>query len=59
VSDLASRLRERHWAKAVWSLIYDPDGDGCHYGDVEVCNQDGQKWPCFTEQMIRETKRES
>jgi hypothetical protein len=58
VSDRASLLRERHWAKPVYSLIYDADSDNVHYGDVEVCNQDGQKWPCFTEQTIRETEPE-
>jgi hypothetical protein len=52
VSDLASRLRERHWAKVVSSWCYDTQD----VRDFEVCNQDGQEWPCFTERMIRETR---
>jgi hypothetical protein len=53
VSELAERLRERHWVKIIESL------DDGHWHSYEICNQDGQEWPCFTERMIRETEQES
>jgi hypothetical protein len=49
-SVLAEKLRQRHWKKAVESW----DEDEQDFIEHEICNQDGQKWPCFTEQMIRE-----
>lgn len=48
--DLAAKLRERHWKKTVDSW----DDEEQDIMEHEICNQDGQKWPCFTEQMIRE-----
>lgn len=57
---LADRLHERHFPKSLDIWEYDSVNEaGGHWKTVQICNNDGVSWPCFTEQMILEEEQKT
>lgn len=58
MSRLGDALRERHFRFTLDLRDEDTDWATAQWVKYDICNHDGQAWPCFTIQKVEELDEE-